>query len=138
MKHTIQQRDIDFMNAIRTALDDWDDNRLPSIGAIIRRATAGPAPRFYTDFKTAYNTITRMHLTGLPRCINSNKQQMWIDLATLVFDYMNTHHGCTIAYALAHVLENQPAPSFYLSVTTARAIYYRFVRQQADQNKEIA
>lgn len=130
MENILQQRDNDFVNVIRSAIANRDRDHKPSTSAIIRQVLSMPAPRYYVDFDTAYKAVSRIHENGLPRCVNSNKQQMWIDLATTVYDYLNTHPGSTRLDALGHILETCTAPSFYLSEATARIHYYRLIRQQ--------
>lgn len=127
MNHTLRQRNIDFMKAVRTACNNWSGYPDPTTRQIIRYVLTVPAPRFYVKFETAYRVLTRIEHGGLPDNINKQRRQMWIDIATLVFDYMKTHPGCTLGYALIQVLENETAPSFYMTEWSARSLYYNLI-----------
>lgn len=138
MNHTFQQRNIDFMKAVRRAYAEWDAPQPPTVDQLIKKVLDGRAPRFYVSFETAYKTLTYIDRNGLPKNINNLRKQMWVDLASRVVEYMTRHPSCNRARALIEIIENQDAPSFYITEPTARSLYYRITSLTAATTQQHA
>lgn len=127
MKHTLSQRDVDFMSALRHTVLAWNDTKPPTLGNAIIKVLAGPAPRFYVEYETAYRYVSLAIRDRLPHRVYGRRRQMWNDLAGKVLGVMSRGKGCSMACALVDVLENETAPSFYISYWWARKIYHRYL-----------
>ncbi len=127
MKHTISQRDVDFMSALRHEVLAWDGSQPPTLRNVVARVLEKPAPRFYVEYETAYRYVSLAMRDCLPHKLTGRRRKMWNDLAGMVSDIMSRDTSVTLSGALVEVLETREAPSFYISGQWAVKIYYVYL-----------
>ncbi|MCF0214050.1 MAG: hypothetical protein HUK13_07890 [Muribaculaceae bacterium] len=121
------ERDRDLIKAIKREIAACDKSEMIVLKDILERAINGGAPRFYVDFETAVDTMSRYFRNGKFRQ-GGRRQRQWEEIAALVKTYREAHPDTPIAGAVAHVLMNCPASGFFLSVRQAYSIYNEHLR----------
>ncbi len=128
MNYTTFKRNAHFMAAVERAAAA-EGTKEPNIAKIIRQVINGPAPEFYVSYETAYRYVSLALRGALPTEMSSTRTRQWNDLADRVRKVMSRNRGKSCAAALVEVMERGNAPSFYLTPSSALALYYRLTSQ---------
>lgn len=133
MYDTTQRRHRDFMRAFRREVQEWNGETEMSTADIIKRVLAGGAPRFYTEYETAARKVGPV-LSGRAGEPRSLKGRMWQDMAERVRARRELQPDLSISQAIVDIIDNDEAPSFYLTFKTAHRLYYRcLARRRAER-----
>lgn len=124
MLNTTTRRYRDFMTACRREAQAWNGDHTPTVNDIIRRVISGGAPRFYTSYDTAIRRVCH-YLSGKNTPPDSLKGRMWRDITERVAVRREADPTLSISQAVINVLDEDEAPSFYLSFFSARSTYFR-------------
>ena len=92
-----------------------------NIGEAFARAAKEPAPRFYMEFPRAYRCVMELERHG-KRVPNPQKAAM-VDELHRRWKARGVKH-----YAVLEEILEEPAPSFYMTAESFRALVYRALR----------
>ena len=98
-----------------------------SVGEAFERAAKEPAPRFFIGFSTAYRCVMELERHG-KRVKEPIKAAMYDELHRR-WKAKGVKH-----YAGLEDIINEPAPSFYIEVSTFRALVYKALRNNKKKN----
>lgn len=78
-----------------------------------------PAPRFFISAKTLSNHIGAM-MSGMAVCVKSEKRRMIRELYDRYIRFRDSHRDCGYSRErICEILTEQPAPSFYIGLSSA-------------------
>ncbi len=122
-------RNRDFMNEVgRQKKRLISQGANPSVDDLIRAAVAAPAPNYYLCYDYALRQVGR-HVRN-ERFSRSRRHAMIAELADKCREVRRRHPRLTLGQALARLLNDEPASSFFLSFAQGRKIYYRMRRME--------
>ncbi len=137
MFDSTRRRHDDFMTACRREAHNWDGDTPPSVDEIIRKVISGGAPRFYLSLDTALMK-TGGYLSGKTPVPRTQQGLMWRDFAERVGARLEADPELTLYQAITNTLNDDEAPSFYLTFNSARRLYYRYrARRRAQRPHRI-
>lgn len=115
------QRDEELLTAFRQQLRLLGEIPLQEI---FTRAAMCPASRFWVSEKRALIVISKMLKGDRILSMNTKKREMFYEILRRVKDILKEEPGITLTEATFRVV-NSPAPEFYLTPKSARAMIYR-------------
>lgn len=115
------QRDKELLKAFRNQLHLLGEVPLQEI---FTRAAMSPASRFWVSEKRALIVISRMFKGDRILSMNSKKKEMFYEIFRRVKATRDEEPGITLTEAIFRAV-NSPAPEFYLTPKSARAMIYR-------------
>lgn len=100
----------------------------PSVDDLIRAAVVAPAPNYYLSYDYALRQVGR-HVRNVPAS-RSRRRAMIAELADKCCAMRRRHPRLSLGQALARLLNDEPASSFFLSFAQGRKIYYKMRRSE--------
>ena len=82
-------------------------------------------PHFYTGYETALHRVSR-YLRDRNAPVSTLRHRMWRDMAERVAERRKKNPKLTISQAVIDVIDEEDAPSFYLSFFSGRRAYFRY------------
>lgn len=114
-------RNRDFLAAVNNLLNSPTGCRL-TLRQAVEQAAASPAPHYYVTFDHAVKCLNRLG-RGLTPGAKTSRRMMWIELRLKVQHLCDTF-GYTRHNAIAHVLRESRASSFFLTPSSAWSLYH--------------
>lgn len=114
-----QIRNVDFMNALRR---EALRHPQPDLKALVRQVADGPAPAYYVEYVTALKRVREIR-SGQRKISSGIRGRMWAEICGKVEDVMQRLPNITLSGAVARVLIDERASSFFISYNRAMAIY---------------
>lgn len=124
MYDTSKRRRRDFMAAFRQALLKWNEATPPRVEDIILKIISGGAPHFYVDQERAIR-ISSAIISGRLVPYNNLRGRMWRDFSERVRLRYEANPLLPFSQVVADVIEQEEAPSFYMTLGSATRFYYR-------------
>lgn len=119
------QRNADLMRAIRDHLAAAPYVSLPTLFAEV---VMKPARRFWISEERATIVISAMLRGSRLRLVTDTKREMLAEILRRVKEQRRLHPEKSLAATVAQVV-SRPAPKFYLTPGTAKAIYYKIKKK---------
>lgn len=116
-----EQRDRELLKAFRTQLLKL--GTLP-LNELFTRAAMMPASRFWVSERRAMIVMSQMLKDDRLTSMNPKRREMFYEIFRRVRELLDLHPGITLTEASFRVV-NSPAPEFYLTPKSARAMIYR-------------
>ena len=134
-----QIRNVDFMNRLRREAESVEH---PELKSLIKQVAEGPAPAYYVEYVTALKRVKEMR-AGKYVPGKGLRGRMWREIAAKVDSLMARIPGLSLTGAVARVLIDENASSFFISYPRALAIYMECIgfylpgapRQETSQQK---
>lgn len=124
------RRDRDFMSACRRAMPKIK-GPLTSM-AIAEMAAKSPAPEFYVSYLHALRTVSLMRRReGFPK---SGNRSQYAEISRRA-GILEHRHGLKLRDAVARVLAEGNAPSFYLTPLSARNLFNKLSRRARQRHQ---
>lgn len=122
------QRNRDLYNAYKRVVSDINTIVLDDA---IEMAVNSPAKRFYISSDRAYGVLIRWDLHGVTRLISDERQEMYEELYERIKELKPLYPNTPLMHLVEMVIE-QPAPKFYLKISSAKTILcnYKLNRSQ--------
>ena len=120
------ERDKDLMRAYHEQIASCDTIVLSDT---FRNVVSMPSARFWVSEERAAIVIARMFRGDKLEKMRPNAREMYFEIYKRVVSEMETYPDKSIAEIVFQVIR-QPAPKFYLTPDTARAIVTRIKRQK--------
>ncbi len=125
----VDLRNRDFMREVaRQKKRLVSEGRRPTVDDLIRAAVKASAPGYYLSYDYALKRVGR-HLRNEPNS-RSRRRMMIEELAVKCCELRRRHPKLSLGNALARLLNDEPASSFFLSFAQGRKIYYRMLRSE--------
>lgn len=125
----IELRNRDFMREIvRQKKRLVSEGKYPTIDDLIHAAVNAPAPGYYLCYDYALKRVGR-YLRNEPNS-RSRRRLMIAELAEKCSELRRRHPKLSVGNALARLLNDEPASSFFLSFAQGRKIYYEMQRAE--------
>ncbi len=115
------QRDKELLDAFKAQFLKLGD--VPT-QELFTRAALSPASRFWVSEKRAMIVVSKMLKGDRILSMNAKKREMYFEIARRVKEYLRAEPGLTLTEATFRAV-NSPAPEFYLTPKSARAMIYR-------------
>lgn len=115
------QRDMELLRAFREQLLHLGNVPLEEL---FTRAAKSPASRFWVSEKRALIVVSRMLKGDRILSMNPKKREMFFEISRRVKSHLKDEPGITLTEAIFRAV-NSPAPEFYLTPKSARAMIYR-------------
>jgi hypothetical protein len=112
------ERSRDLMRAYKQVFTQTDGLSLPQLLAVV---VAMPAQRFYVSEERAMRVVSSMYRRPLPEGMNPAKRRMYLEIKERVDRVRERCPEWRLSRCIMYVV-GQPAPEFYLTVSTARTI----------------
>lgn len=125
MLDTTMRRYRDFVNACNRELQSRSGDTPPTLDEIVKKVLSGRAPHFYTGYETALHRVSR-YLRDRNAPVSTLRHRMWRDMAERVAERRKKNPKLTISQAVIDVIDEEDAPSFYLSFFSGRRAYFRY------------
>lgn len=116
-----EQRDRELLKAFRTQLLKL--GTLP-LNELFTRAAMMPASRFWVSERRAMIVMSQMLKGDRLTTMNPKRREMFYEIFRRVREILDLNPGITLTEASFRVV-NSPAPEFYLTPKSARAMIYR-------------
>lgn len=107
----------------------------PNLTYLCRAVAQSPAPQFYVSPKHALEQYNLWLSTGTVRTACPYTRQMYLDIFTRFQARYDRQGGIDFKYSVMQDILEQPAPSFYINPSAARAFYYRALAEKRKRNK---
>lgn len=114
-----QIRNIDFMNALRR---EAVKQTRPDLRALVKKVAEGPAPAYYVEYVTALKRVREIR-AGQRRISSGIRGRMWAEICGKVEALMCRRPDLPLSGAVARVLIDESASSFFLSHRRAMTIF---------------
>lgn len=114
-----QIRNVDFMSILKR--EAMRQTR-PDLRALVKQVAEGPAPAYYVEYVTALKRIREIR-SGRRILGSGIRGRMWAEICGKVDSLMERHPDITLSGAVARVLIDESASSFFITPTRAMAIY---------------
>lgn len=115
------QRDKELLEAFRNQLHLLGTL---SMDEIFLRTSMSPASRFWVSEHRASTVVSKMLKGDLISSMNPKKREMFFEIYRRVKRMLEEERGLTLSEAVFRVV-NSPAPQFYLTQKSTRAMIYR-------------
>ncbi len=115
------QRDEELLKAFKSQLHLLGTIPLQEV---FTRAAMSPASRFWVSERRAMIVVSRMIKGDRILSMNTKKREMFYEIYRRVKRIMEEERGITLTEATFRAV-NSPAPEFYLTPKSARAMIYR-------------
>lgn len=115
------QRDDELLKAFKSQLHLL--GKIP-LQDVFTRAAMQPASRFWVSERRAMIVVSRIMKGDRILSMNTKKREMYFEIYRRVKSIMNSEPGLTLTEATFRAV-NSPAPEFYLTPKSARAMIYR-------------
>ena len=130
MKELREQRDRDFMSAVaRERKNPRNVGR--GMRAIVAAAAAGPAPMYYVTYNHVMKELPGRNSMDVPVKDNTATARMWRELQRRVGQRMERYRDKK-GEAVAMVLAEGGASSFFLSPSTAWVLYHKIKQRRSE------
>lgn len=116
-----QQRDAELLSAFRQQLSML--GRIP-LEELFTRASLSPASRFWVSERRAMVVMSQMLKGDRLLSMNPKRREMFYEIFHRVKEILRKEPDLTLTEASFRAV-NSPAPQFYLTPKTARAMIYR-------------
>lgn len=114
-----QIRNIDFMNVLRREAVQQPHLDLKTL---VKKVVDGPAPAYYVEYVTAMKRVREIR-AGQRQISNSIRGRMWAEICGKVEELMQRRPNLPLSAAVARVLIDESASSFFLSYNRAMSIF---------------
>ncbi|MCM1484220.1 MAG: hypothetical protein NC043_07775 [Muribaculaceae bacterium] len=127
-----RMRDADFMRVMQQEIA-LTDGRLTQAQAA-ERAVTHPAPSYYVGMPYALRVLRHIRRTGVMPWHGTGHGRRWVEIVRRV-DAIRLRHGVSDPEALARVLAEGHASSFFIEPGTALRLYHRLRRRHSHTDR---
>lgn len=120
-------RDEAFLRQCRRILDQADGPL--TMAEVALKAACSEAPRFFLDPEYAWRRLKYWRNKGLDTIRAGSASEVFIELDRRV-NRLAVRFNLPQRLCLERVLEQERAPSYYLTPTAARSLYYRILKER--------
>lgn len=129
MHYTTTIRNRDFISACRREAMAWNREKdgAPTVDKVVSRVLEGRAPRFYVGYEQAYRHACNYRKLSRRGETPAIADPMWADFYRAIEREMEREE-MTLGQAVVNVIDGCDAPSFYISLSTGRRLYFAMRR----------
>lgn len=117
-----QQRNRDLHQVFVNVISELD---VINLNDAIEKTVNSPAKRFYIGSDRAYGVLIRWHKYGITKLITPLRQEMFEEIYRRVLTLQVVYPDIPLMY-LAEMAIEQPAPKFYLEISSAKTILCKY------------
>ena len=116
------QRNKDLHDTFMKVISDMD---IIILDEAIERTVNSPAKRFYIGSDRAYGVLVRWDRYGICKLVSPLRQEMFEEIYRRILELRKTMPDTPIMH-LAEIVLEQPAPKFYLEISSAKTILCKY------------